>query len=106
MATTRKRTPGFNTKVEETTEEKEVEALLEAAADEVLSESKPAPVVIESIVPTEDVGPRFVETLVVEDEVEEPQLAPKPVRTSAPLKAHPPKRHPRNIPKYTRYKNL
>jgi hypothetical protein len=106
MATTRKRTSGFNTKAEETTEEKEVEALLEVAADEVLSEVKPAPVVIESIVPTEDVGPRFVETPEAEIEVEEPQLAPRPVRTSAPLKAHPPKRHPRNIPKYTRYKNL
>lgn len=106
MATTRKRTSGFNTKVEETPEEKEVEALLEAAADEVLFEDKPVSVVIESIVPTEDVGPRFVETPAVENEVEEPQLAPKPVRTSAPVKAHPPKRHPRNIPKYTRYKNL
>lgn len=46
--------------------------------------------VVEEIVPTEDPGPRFVQT----EEVSEP--VPTPVAPKAP------KRHPRNIPKFSR----
>jgi hypothetical protein len=59
------------------------------------------PVVIESIVPTEDAGPRFVEKPV---EVVKQEPAPEIVSSSAPVLPHPPKRHPRNIPKYSRHK--
>jgi hypothetical protein len=116
MATTRKRTSGFSDKSEEVSEKKEVETLLEAVAEEILKEEKteekpevvvkatpPMPVVIESIIPTEDVGPRFVGAVEEDEEVATPAA---PRTSGAPLKVHPPKRHPRNVPKYTRHKQL
>ena len=111
MATPRKRSPsgqtsGFGSEsIEETSkvsvrEEKEnIEELLEFAAEETfalieLAEKEPEakPFVEESIVPTENLGLRFV-------------VEPEPVKTVTPpvevLKA-PPKRHPRNTPKFSR----
>jgi hypothetical protein len=121
MATPRKRSPGFTKPAEEVTEEVKVEELLEEVAtemfetilqkeEEVKEEPTPqpkvsAPVVIESIIPVEDAGPRFVD---VEPEKEPEQAvkvtSPTPPRT--PRNVHPPKRHPRNIPKFTPYKSL
>jgi hypothetical protein len=52
------------------------------------------PQIIEEIVPTADPGPRFIEA-----------LAPAPVVTTQPVKPPTmPKRHPRNIPKFSRIK--
>jgi len=71
-------------------------------------EVAPIPVVIDSIVPTEDVGPRFVEETppkVVVAKPEAPVIAsPTQTPSAVPQLTHPPKRHPRNIPKYSRYK--
>jgi hypothetical protein len=116
MATTRKRTSGFTEKPKETSEGSEVEAFLEAAADEILTQAEPepkvketpapAPVVIESIIPTEDVGPRFVETLKSEAKEAAEQLPAVTAKPTPAIRPHPPKRHPRNIPKYSRYKEL
>jgi hypothetical protein len=64
--------------------------------EKMLPESKPveAPFVAESITPTEDLGPRFV-----------PEPVPTPVtKDPEPLKQVAPRRHPRNIPKFSRYK--
>lgn len=100
MATTRKRTSGFSEKPpEEVKEQQEVEQMLEAIAQETFEnlskEEESVPEFIpQEIVPTEDVGPRFVES------TPDPIPAPTPVPQ---LKA-PPKRHPRNVPKFSRHK--
>jgi hypothetical protein len=120
MATPRKRSSGFTKPAEEVTEEVKVEELLDEVAtemfetisqkeEEVKEEPAPqpkvsTPVIIESITPVEDAGPRFVE---VEPE-KEPEQAVKatsaaPART--PRNVHPPKRHPRNVPKFTPFKS-
>jgi hypothetical protein len=52
------------------------------------------PQIIEEIVPTEDPGPRFVEPAA-------PSPAPAPAPSPQPVA---PKRHPRNIPKFSRTK--
>lgn len=57
----------------------------------------PLPVILPEITPTEDVGPRFVEEL----PTPQPQAVTPPV---TPQLQPPPKRHPRNIPKFSRYK--
>ena len=107
MATTRRKTPGFTDKPKAASVEAEEEISLNVPTVEVTPEEKPVPapepmpVVIESIVPTEDVGPRFVEKPVEEAK---PDPTPEIVRSSAPVLLHPPKRHPRNIPKYSRHK--
>jgi hypothetical protein len=111
MAAPRKRplstqTSGFGSEsIEETSkvsdrgEEESIEEFLEFAAKETFAslefaeeESEIKPFIEESIVPTEDPGLRFV-------------AEPEPVKTVAPLtevpKA-PPKRHPRNTPKFSR----
>ena len=102
MATTRKRTSGFSTDTEteeqvlvEATETLKVtevthEIIMEEPVDEVKSE----PFVEQTIVPTEDPGPRFL------DAPEESALAPEP--KEAPTLQPAPKRHPRNIPKFSR----
>ena len=99
MATPRKRTSGFS---EKTVEETKVEEFLEEAAQEVFEAisqkeepAPPIPVVIESIVPTEDPGPRFVEKA---PEPAVPAVTPQPPQPVAP------RRHPRNIPKFSRTK--
>ena len=105
---TRRRSSGFTTPKEEETAS--VEDFLEDNAREMFetisreeeeAEAKtevvePEPFIPMEIVPTEDVGPRFVE------EVAAP--APAPVAPPAPQLQPKPKRHPRNIPKFSRYK--
>jgi hypothetical protein len=54
--------------------------------------------VLESITPVEDAGPRFVEKK--QEEVVEVPETPTPVS----VMVHPPKRNPRNIPRFSRYK--
>jgi hypothetical protein len=105
MATTRKRSPGFTPEPEtkeaavaEFPEETATETL-EAATqkEETVEESKPveAPFVVESITPTEDPGPRFV-----------PEPKPTPVaKDPEPPKLVAPRRHPRNIPKFSHHKS-
>jgi len=57
----------------------------------------PLPVVLPEITPTEDVGPRFVE----EPPTPSPQVVTPP---ATPQLQPPPKRHPRNVPKFSRFK--
>jgi|Laugresu1bdmlbsd_1035121.scaffolds.fasta_scaffold65096_2 hypothetical protein len=102
MATTRKRSSGFSTELEtENQELPEVTETLEPAEEtsEVHSEEpviefkpEPAPFVEETIVPLEDLGPRFLET----SEVPAPE--PKKVTELQPQ----PKRQPRNVPRFSR----
>ena len=111
MATPRKRSPSGQTSgfgiesIEETSnvsekdERENLEEFQEVIANEVfemieLAEEKveTVPFFEDCIVPTEDPGLRFVETL------EPSTAATLPV---APLKA-PPRRHPRNTPKFSR----
>lgn len=121
MATTRKRSTsssGFVSKeAEAVTEEAAVEELLEETTAELFEtisqieeevkvekpkaeEPKaevipPRPAVKfipEEIIPTEDAGPRFVDTT--------PPPAAKPKAEAPALKA-PPKRHPRNVPRFS-----
>lgn len=106
MATSRRKTPGFTTPKKEE-EVVSVEQLLDEIANEVFesvsqieSEVKPSqpkeePFVEQEIIPTEDTGARFVE------ETTPSTPAAKPI---APQLQTPPKRHPRNIPKFSRYK--
>jgi hypothetical protein len=114
MATTRRKTSGFTEKPKVASTEAKEEILLDEPTEEIAPEEiapeetpvpvpppAPMPVVIESIVPTEDAGPRFVEKP-VEEVKQEP--TPEIVSSSAPALLHPPKRHPRNIPKYSRHK--
>lgn len=108
---TRRRTSGFTPPKDEETPT--IEEFLDASAREMLetisreeeeAEAKveekadaPLPVVLPEITPTDDVGPRFVE--------ESPSPQPQAVTSSAtPQLQPPPKRHPRNIPKFSRYK--
>jgi hypothetical protein len=100
MATTRKRTSGFSTNTEteeqffiEATETLEVtEETHEIIMEEPVAEVKSEPFVEQTIVPTEDLGPRFLET--------PPAPAPEPKK--APTLQPAPKRHPRNVPKFSR----
>jgi hypothetical protein len=115
MATTRKRSTsssGFAEKeAEATTEIAAVEELLEETAAEmfetisrveeevkveepkvVAAPPKKVTFIPEEIIPTEDAGPRFVET------VSPPASKPK---VEAPTLKAPPKRHPRNVPRFS-----
>jgi outer membrane biosynthesis protein TonB len=109
MATPRKRSSSFTKPPEEVTEETQLSEFLDEVAtemfetisqkeEEALPEPEPVekPFVEESIIPTEDPGPRFI-----------PEPTPPPV-TKAPEPPKPvaPRRHPRNIPKFSRYKEL
>lgn len=105
MATTRRKSSsGFTTPKKEEEEINSVEEFLEESAQEVLTvvsqlEEKveaQAPAVLPEIVPTEDVGPRFVEQPTVSE--------PEPQVVIAQKLQPPPKRHPRNIPKFSSYK--
>lgn len=102
MATTRKRTSGFSEKPkeEEITEKEEVEQMLDEIAQETFEnlskEEEAAPVFIpQEVVPTDDVGSRFLDRL--------PEVKAEAPAPTLQLKA-PPKRHPRNIPKFSRHK--
>jgi hypothetical protein len=99
MATTRKRSSGFTEKPEELLEEVATE-MFETISHEEEAVPVPVPVaktfVVESITPTEDSGPRFI-----------PEAEPTPVAKTPELpKPVAPKRHPRNIPKFSRHKEL
>ena len=103
---TRRRSSGFTPPKDEETPT--IEEFLDASAREMFetisreeeeAEAKnevvePEPFVPMEIVPTEDAGPRFVEEV----------AAPAPVAPPAPQLQPKPKRHPRNIPKFSRYK--
>jgi hypothetical protein len=93
MATPRKRpSSGFSEKpAEENTEEQEIEESLEVTVADVLEEIETIEKLFPEITPTEDPGPRFVETL-----VEETQPEPQKAQVKKP------KRHPRNIPRFSR----
>lgn len=103
MATPRKR---YSSKPQPEVSEKvsNISAELEKAAeekDEVLPVvfDEPEPVFVEkSITPMPDPGPRFLD--------KEPP-APEPPTTQAPgvpLEQPPKRKHPRNVPKFSRYK--
>ena len=103
---TRRKNSGFTAPKEEETasvEEfledsvKEIFEDLPEVVEELEEKSKVVetpPFVPMEIVPTEDAGPRFVE---------EP-VTPVATPTPTPQLQPPPKRHPRNIPKFSRYK--
>jgi len=102
MATTRRKktsSSGFssteNTEAEVTPVEEET-PVVEQTPEPVV-EKTPEPV-IESIVPPQDAGIWFTKL----EEVE-PEPEPKPAPKKLELKPRP-KRHPRNIPKFARYK--
>jgi hypothetical protein len=93
MTTTRKRSSGFNTTPESETLElsEEIKEVLQGEPTEVLA-PEPAPFVEETIVPMEDFASRFTE---------EPE-APPPQPKKAPELQPGLKRHPRNVPKFSR----
>jgi hypothetical protein len=108
MATPRKRSSGFTKPTEEITEEAEFTEFLGEVATEMFEtilrkeEEQPEPTKVEqpfvapSVIPTEDPGPRFI-----------PEPEPIPVaKAPESLKPVTPRRHPRNIPKFSRYKEL
>jgi hypothetical protein len=73
--------------------------LFERLAEAEKIEDKPEPIFREeTIVPTDDVGPRFVEV------EKPPAVTPAPAPKSATVPQPVPKRHPRNIPKFSRTK--
>jgi|694.fasta_scaffold16107_5 hypothetical protein len=109
MATPRKRNSGFLSEVTEKPQEEVVivtpiEPVSEGVIcdPEEVTEERPiedTPLVFESIVPAEDFGPRFIE----KETSEEAEKVLSEVKSAPPL-AHPPKRSPRNIPKFSRHK--
>lgn len=97
MANTRKKPSGFDSQVEESLSfEEQMEASSEEPEKEILEEKTkvvtPVVFVEESIMPTQDLGPRFTE------EVPEERVQTK----KAPELKPAPKRHPRNVPKFSR----
>jgi hypothetical protein len=111
MATPRKRSSGFTKPAEEVTEKEQIEGFLDAVATEtfetisrveeeveveepkvVAPPPKKVTFIPEEIIPTEDAGPRFVEAA--------PQPVPQP-KVEAPVLKAPPKRHPRNVPRFS-----
>jgi hypothetical protein len=108
MATPRKRLPNPPVKISEIVEEtpqnfveREETEFLEMLIEAEKAVDVPEPVFRElSIAPTEDLGPRFVPPAQLP--TPQPKAAPKSAEVSQPV----PKRHPRNIPKFSRYKEL
>jgi hypothetical protein len=108
MATTRRKTSGFSDLIAETESTEDTttfEDLLESAQEEPeqevvaeVPEVKPAPPVAvaprpfveEKITPSDDAGPRFAEE------------TPPPAPRKAPALEPKPKRHPRNVPRFSR----
>ena len=103
MAAPRRKTSGFSSEpLEKTQEEVEVQTpvdLMSEETEEILPEVKNL-LQMEEIIPTEDTGPRFVESK--QEEVAEIATAP----ASVSVAPHPPKRNPRNIPRFSRYKQV
>lgn len=93
---TRRKSSGFTAPREETAE---IEEFLEENVREMFETFSQVveapPQIIEEIVPTEDPGPRFVEEVAPPAPVVVATPAPQPVTS---------KRHPRNIPKFSRTK--
>lgn len=130
MVAPRKKTSGFSSKpAEQTEEEKEIEEFINEVTSELFEEEKETPsssLVIESITPSEDTGPRFIQTpeeKVITREKKQPKLldvpeegttrvvihqpqSPEVVSQISPkeLAVHPPKRNRRNIPRFSRFK--
>ena len=105
MASTRKRpTVGFSSEEKLEEEKKQVEEFVEQTSEEILEslseqEVTVQPFVEQEIIPTPDAGPRFldkVEEQVVESQPETTVVVSNTVQL--------PKRHPRNIPKFSRNK--
>ena len=101
MATTRKRpTSGFASKEEDVSDpgvREEATVIIEDLGETTEGNETFS---VPEIIPTEDSGPCFVE-------VKEPEpVSSKQVvlQTSAPILQPPPKRHPRNIPKFSSHK--
>ena len=100
---TRRRSSDFTEQAKEETVS--VEEFLDESAREMFETisrteeepEAPLPVVLPEITPTEDVGPRFVE----EPPTPLPQVVTPP---ATPQLQPPPKRHPRNVPKFSRFK--
>jgi hypothetical protein len=100
---TRRRSSDFTEQAKEETVS--VEEFLDESAREMFETisrtedepEAPLPVVLPEITPTEDVGPRFVE----EPPTPSPQVVTPP---ATPQLQPPPKRHPRNVPKFSRFK--
>lgn len=89
----------FETISREEEEAEEEEVKVEAVVEQVTPTPPPKPmsVILPEITPTDYVGPRFVEETVAP--------APKPQAPApAPQLQPPPKRHPRNVPKFSRHK--
>ena len=101
MATPRKRSSRYTKPAEEVTEKAEVEEFLDVVSTEVfetISQTEESvepekPFVEESIAPTPDEGPRFVEEAPAPPTPVEPALAPRPKLQ---------KRHARNTPRFSR----
>jgi hypothetical protein len=108
MATPRKRRSNSPVKVSEIVEDFSQNFVEEEETEffEMLKEAEkavdvPEPVFRElSIAPTEDLGPRFVPSA----QLPTPQPATPPKSAEVPQPV--PKRHPRNIPKFSRHKEL
>ena len=103
MATPRKRptSQGFLSEEEEQQpiETTPIEEALESTSQKMFETFsrivETPPQIIEEIVPTEDPGPRFVEKVAPPNPAPVAAPAPQPVA---------PRRHPRNIPKFSRTK--
>lgn len=95
---TRRRSSGFTAPKDEETAsideflEENAREMFETISRDEEEVVEAAPFTPMEIAPTEDAGPRFVEETAPPAPPATPQLQPKP------------KRHPRNIPKFSRYK--
>ena len=98
MASSRRRSSGFT---EKPAEEEIVETTIESVV-EVEKEPEPAPFVEESIIPTAlpEVQPAKETEPTVKTSSQPVPEVKKPGQQLSP----PPKRHPRNIPKFSRHK--
>lgn len=106
MASTRKRSSGFSTESSDSQEVLETQTfdeMLESVREVIEAEDQadspvilPEPFVEQTIVPTADPGPRFLENTLPEKpkEVKPPELKPAP------------KRRPRNVPKFSRFREV
>jgi hypothetical protein len=93
MATPRKRSiSGFSdTSKDESIESQEIEEVLDTTVAEVAEPAEKQEEQMLPIIPTEDPGPRFVEAPPVDTQ-------PEPVK----IEEKKPKRHPRNVPRFSR----
>ena len=102
MATPKRRTSGFNTEPEAKQEE-EIQEFLDVVATEMFETMshkeeetvEKKPFVAPEITPTPDPGPRFLPKEEQPPDTATPKVPPQPVA---------PRRHPRNVPKFSRTK--